>query len=52
MIGGGAALSALAGALLTAGSGAGPLIWLMVMTTGLGLPPMLYVLHRERRVGH
>jgi MFS transporter, DHA1 family, multidrug resistance protein len=52
MVGGGAALSALAGALLTAASGAGPLIWLMVITTGLGLPPMLYVLHREKRALH
>ena len=49
MIGGGAALSALAGALLDAGTGAAPLIWLMVATTGAGFVPMLYVLARARR---
>ena len=49
MVGGGAALSALAGVLLTEAGGAGPLIWLMWATTGLGLPPMLYVMARARR---
>lgn len=49
MIGGGAALAALAGVLLTEGAGAGPLIWIMWASTGLGLPPMLYVLARARR---
>jgi MFS transporter, DHA1 family, multidrug resistance protein len=50
MIGGGAGLSALAGALLTAESGAAPLIWLMVITTGLAMVPLFYVLHREGRI--
>ena len=50
MIGGGAGLSALAGALLSPETGAMPLIWLMVTTTGLGILPLLYVLHRERRI--
>lgn len=51
MIGGGAALSALAGALLTPESGAAPLIWLMVATTTLSILPMLYVLRREKQIG-
>lgn len=50
MIGGGAGLSALAGALLTTESGASPLIWLMVITTGLAILPLLYVLHRENQI--
>ena len=50
MIGGGAGLSALAGVLLTAESGAAPLIWLMVTTTGLGILPLFYVLARERQI--
>ncbi|MCC5992611.1 MAG: multidrug effflux MFS transporter [Rhodobacteraceae bacterium] len=51
MIGGGAALSALAGALLTPESGAGPLIWLMVATTALSIAPILYVVRREKQIG-
>ncbi len=51
IIGGGAGLSALAGALLTVETGASPLIWLMVMTTGLAIAPLFYVLHRERQIG-
>ena len=50
MIGGGAALSALAGALLTTESGAAPLIWLMLITTGLAMLPLFYVLYREGRI--
>lgn len=50
MIGGGAALSALAGALLTPGSGAGPLIWVMLATTGMTIVPVLYVMHRARQI--
>lgn len=50
MIGGGAALSAIAGALLSPESGAMPLIWLMVATTGLGILPLLYVLYREKQI--
>ncbi|MGY6549743.1 MAG: multidrug effflux MFS transporter [Roseinatronobacter sp.] len=51
MIGGGAGLSALAGALLTAETGAMPLIWLMVVTTGLGLVPLFYVIRRTAQIG-
>ncbi|MCC5961335.1 MAG: multidrug effflux MFS transporter [Rhodobacteraceae bacterium] len=51
MIGGGAALSALAGALLTPGSGAGPLIWMMLATTGATILPVLYVMRRARQIG-
>lgn len=50
MLGGGAGLSALAGALLTVESGAAPLIWLMVVTTGLGILPLFYVLAREKQI--
>lgn len=50
MIGGGAALSALAGAVLTPESGADPLIWVMVATTGLGFLPLLYVIRRETQI--
>jgi DHA1 family bicyclomycin/chloramphenicol resistance-like MFS transporter len=50
MIGGGAGLSALAGAILTAESGAAPLIWLMVVTTALAILPLFYVLHRENQI--
>ncbi len=50
MIGGGAGLSAIAGAILTVESGAAPLIWLMVATTGLAILPLIYVLHRERQI--
>lgn len=48
MIGGGAALSALAGALLTPGSGPWPLIFLLITTSGLALLPVLYVMRRNR----
>ncbi len=51
MIGGGAALSAMAGALLSVESGAAPLIWIMVITTGLAILPLFYVLHRRRQLG-
>lgn len=51
MIGGGAALSAIAGAMLTPASGADPLIWLIVITTGAAFVPILYVLRRERQLG-
>lgn len=51
MIGGGAALSALAGTLLTPETGALPLLWMMWVTTVLGLLAILYVLMRERQLG-
>ncbi|TVS03890.1 MAG: Bcr/CflA family efflux MFS transporter [Rhodobacteraceae bacterium] len=50
LIGGGAALSALAGALLTPESGAMPLIWLLFTTTALAFLPMFYVIRRERLI--
>ncbi|KAF0675420.1 multidrug effflux MFS transporter [Profundibacterium mesophilum] len=48
MIGGGAALSALAGALLTPGTGALPLIAIMAATSLLAVLSILYTIHRER----
>jgi DHA1 family bicyclomycin/chloramphenicol resistance-like MFS transporter len=50
MIGGGAILSALAGALLTGGNGAYPLILIMLITSLLGLGAILYTIKRERQV--
>jgi DHA1 family bicyclomycin/chloramphenicol resistance-like MFS transporter len=50
MIGGGAALSALAGALLTRGDGAYPLILIMLATSVLAVASILYTVRRERRV--
>jgi DHA1 family bicyclomycin/chloramphenicol resistance-like MFS transporter len=49
-IGGGAALSALAGALLTGGQGAYPLILIMLATSVLSVAAILYTIRRERRV--
>lgn len=48
MIGGGAALSALAGALLSPTSGAAPLLALMTASAGLSILPALYVLRRAK----
>jgi DHA1 family bicyclomycin/chloramphenicol resistance-like MFS transporter len=50
MIGGGAVLSALAGAVLAPGTGAAPLIWIMFLSGVLGVVSILYVIHREREV--
>ncbi len=50
MIGGGAALSALAGILLTEGAGAMPLLWLMLSTSAAAIVSILYVIRREREV--
>lgn len=50
LIGGGAALSQLAGALLDRDSGTLPLQWLMFLTSVLGMLTMLFVIHRARRV--
>ena len=50
MIGGGAALSALAGALLQPGTGAWPLLWLMFLTGVASIISILLVLHREKRL--
>ncbi len=48
MIGGGAALSALAGALLVPGRGAWPLLWIMLATSALSVAAILFVIRRER----
>lgn len=51
IIGFGAALSALAGALLTAGSGAMPLILLMLATSAAAMPCILWVILRAKAIG-
>lgn len=50
MIGGGAALSALAGAVLTPGSGPMPLLIIMLVTSFAALMCILYVLRRTRQI--
>ncbi|SFM51736.1 multidrug effflux MFS transporter [Shimia aestuarii] len=50
MIGGGAGLSALAGALLVPGSGPLPLLWIMFATSFAGFLTILAVIRRERRL--
>ena len=50
MIGGGAALSALAGQVLSPGSGPLPLLSLMLATSALSLVAVLAVIRRERRL--
>ena len=50
MIGGGAALSALAGALLTLGGGALPLVALMVASGLAGLAVTMLTIRRNRRI--
>jgi len=50
MIGGGAVLSALAGALLTPGTGPYPLLWIMLITSVFALISILYVIQRARRL--
>ncbi|MFN3954984.1 MAG: multidrug effflux MFS transporter [Pararhodobacter sp.] len=52
MIGGGAGLSALAGALLVPGSGAWPLVLIMLASALASLLSILYVMHRARIVGY
>lgn len=51
MIGAGAALSALAGVMLTPDSGADPLIAMLFITTGLAVGSILYVMARARAIG-
>ena len=51
MLGGGAALSALAGALLSVETGAWPLLILMLITSVLGIAAILLVIWRERQLG-
>lgn len=50
MIGGGAALSALAGWILGPDSGESPLLWLMLTSITCGLIAMAIVVHRQRRI--
>ncbi|MEM8690982.1 MAG: multidrug effflux MFS transporter [Pseudomonadota bacterium] len=51
MIGGGAALSALAGAVLSPETGAIPLLCIMAGTAAAGLAAIATVFYRERRLG-
>ncbi|WP_170429497.1 multidrug effflux MFS transporter [Ruegeria arenilitoris] len=51
MLGGGAGLSALAGALLTRETGAMPLLWLMLATSVLAICAIASVIRRERHLG-
>jgi len=51
MIGLGAALSALAGASLGPGTGAAPLLWIMLATSLPAVLAILYVIRREVRLG-
>lgn len=50
-IGGGAALSALAGALLTPETGAFPLLYIMLITAALAVVCIRYVIYREKQLG-
>ena len=51
MLGGGAGLSALAGALLTPASGAWPLLAIMLTVSVLSIGAILLVIARERQLG-
>lgn len=51
MIGGGAALSAVAGAVLTPATGAFPLLWIMLITSALGVCAIVLVIRREKHLG-
>lgn len=51
MLGGGAILSALAGALLGPGTGAWPLLWLQLATGVAGIAAICLVILRERQIG-
>ncbi len=50
MIGGGAILAAVAGALLEGGNGSFPLQWIMFLSSVAAFVSMLFVLHRARKV--
>ncbi|MEM8776345.1 MAG: multidrug effflux MFS transporter [Pseudomonadota bacterium] len=50
MIGGGAALSALAGALLGPETGAFPLLWLMFLSASGGVVAIVLVIRRDRKL--
>jgi DHA1 family bicyclomycin/chloramphenicol resistance-like MFS transporter len=51
MLGGGAALSALAGAVLAPGTGAAPLQWIMALTSAAAVLSALLVIARRRAIG-
>ncbi len=51
MLGGGAGLSALAGALLSPATGAWPLLVIMLVVAGLSVAAILLVIARERQLG-
>ena len=51
MLGVGAGLSALAGAVLTVESGALPLLWIMLVTSILGFAAIMVVIWRQRQLG-
>ena len=50
-IGGGAALAALAGALLSVESGATPLLLLMLVSSAASMPSILWVMRRRKSLG-
>lgn len=51
MVGGGALLSAVAGAMLTVESGAFPLLWIQALTSIAALISILYVIYRQKQLG-
>lgn len=51
MIGGGAALSALAGAMLAPGTGAYPLLIIMLLTSVASMAAIMFVIWRQNRIG-
>jgi DHA1 family bicyclomycin/chloramphenicol resistance-like MFS transporter len=50
MLAGGAAMSALAGTLLTGGNGAYPLILIMLTTSLLAVGSIIYTIRRQAQV--
>jgi DHA1 family bicyclomycin/chloramphenicol resistance-like MFS transporter len=50
MVGGGAALSALAGVMLTGGNGAYPLIYIMLVASALAVASIIYTIRRDRQI--
>ncbi|MEL6127418.1 MAG: Bcr/CflA family drug resistance efflux transporter, partial [Pseudomonadota bacterium] len=51
MVGGGAALSAIAGSVLTVETGVWPLLFIMFSASALVIPVTLYLMWRTRQVG-
>ena len=50
IVGGGAAIAALSGSLLTLKTGAFPLLWLMVVCSAISVAMIFYVIQRERKI--